>query len=164
MADNRLYSTREAAEHLNVHVRTVRKWIDAFTDYVEPQLNSRGHYQLTPAGLRALKNVQAHLKEGNKSFKQVREELVARGDLAPAPPKWAATDLSRQLNTLELSLERTLHLLEHLQMTAEEVRKKQDQLKFEIRDVTFAQRLQAADERKAKRKKAGLPRLSQLFR
>lgn len=174
MAEHTMFSTKEAAERLNVHARTVRKWIDAFSDYVRPQLNQRGHYQLTETGLQALQNIQTRIRAGNKSLKQVREELVACGELTPDPSftrggvqqqdhaQWQA--LAEQVNRLESVQQETLHMLQSLHHQLEDARKKQDQLKFEIRNATFDQRLQAADEGKGKRKKAGVLRLSQLFR
>lgn len=176
MKEHAVYSTKEVAERLNVHARTVRKWIDAFTDYVRPELNKRGHYQLTESGLQALQNVQQHLKSGNKSLKQVREELVNSGELSPEqrPYQHTAADQSvtneldgafiERLTEMESVQRNTLQLIEQLQAAVDDVRKKQDQLKLEIRNATFEQRLQAADDGKSKRKKEGVLRLSQLFR
>lgn len=170
MKEQVVYSTKEAAERLNVHARTVRKWIDAFTDYVRPNVNRRGHYELTESGLKALQDIQKQLKNGNKSLKQVREELVKSGrllsvDQAEAsqaiPDLKAITERVRQMERIQ---QRTLEACQQLQTTIEDVRKKQDQLKMEIRNATFQQRLHAAGDESKKRKKVGVLRLSQLFR
>lgn len=174
MAEPVMFSTKEAADQLNVHARTVRKWIDAFSDYVRPELNNRGHYQLTETGVQALQNIQTRIRTGNKSLKQVREELIACGELAADPSfdnagvrpqdhaQWQ--ELAEQVTRLETAQQKTLHLLQSLHDQLEDLRKKQDQIKFEIRNATFEQRLQAADDGKGKRKKEGVLRLSQLFR
>lgn len=169
-----MFSTKEAADQLNVHARTVRKWIDAFSDYVRPELNNRGHYQLSEKGVQALKNIQTRIRTGNKSLKQVREELIACGELSPDPSfnnadvpqqehaQWQ--ELTEQVTRLETVQQETRQLLQSLHEQLEDLRKKQDQLKFEIRNATFEQRLQAADDGKGKRKKVSVLRLSQLFR
>lgn len=173
--EHAMFSTKEVAERLNVHARTVRKWIEAFADYVHPELNKRGHYQLTQDGLQALQNIQKRLRTGNKSLKQVRDELVQCGELVAAQPlhdeKLPLQEIADELNAITTQITRmetvqqnTLQLLEQLQQTITDVRTKQEQLKFEIRNATFDQRLQAADDGKTKRKKDGVLRLSQLFR
>lgn len=166
MTNTRIYSTSEAAEHLNVHARTVRKWIEAFADYVQPETNKRGHYQLTEDSLKALRNIHKHLREGNKSLKQVREVLIRSGELSPSQPPEVGkmTEENPRLDTIIQQITQLETVLEQLQQTVIDVHTKQDQLKFEIRNATFEQRLKAADNGKTKRKKEGMMRLSQLFR
>lgn len=171
MKEQVVYSTKEVAERLNVHARTVRKWIDAFTDYVQPKLNNRGHYELSDSGLKALQDVQKRLKTGNKSLKQIREELVKSGRLQAT--KQVQADqitpdelkvVTERLAHIERVQRGTLESLGQLQAVIEDIRKKQDQLKLEIRNATFQQRLNAAGDGHKKRKKEGVLRLSQLFR
>lgn len=175
MMEHGVFTTKEAAMQLNVHARTVRKWIDAFSDYVRPQLNKRGHYQLTADGLQALQNIRKHLRTGNKSLKQVREELVLSGEITTNHrenmeniSQERITDeldaIKEQLTRVETVQQNTVKLLDQLQTVLEDVHMKQEQLKFEIRNATFEQRLNAADDNKTKRKKDGVLRLSQLFR
>lgn len=171
MKEESVYSTQEAAERLNVHVRTVRKWIDAFPDYVSPQKNKRGHYVLNESGLAALQNIQKLLRTNHQTLRQVRAQLIKTGQLPPAEPSVqtkaveASEEFIKQLAELKSEQKKTLHMLDHIQETLHHIQKKQEQLKFELRHATFEQRLHAAGENgKAKRKKIGALRLSQLFR
>lgn len=171
MKEQPVYSTQEAAERLNVHVRTVRKWIDAFPDYISPRKNKRGHYVLNESGLKALQNVQELLRTGSKTLKQVRAQLIKDGQLPPSglsihPDTVGASEtFTKQLAELEAAQKNMSHMLEHIQETLHHIQKKQEQLKFELRNATFEQRLHAAGgDGKAKRKKMGALRLSQLFR
>lgn len=163
------FTTKEAAERLNVHARTVRKWIDAFPDFVRPESNSRGHYQISEDGLEALQTIQNYLKKGNYTLKQVREMLVKNGLLdvqqvhAHTSQNYQElTSIRERLTELEKSHQNTMQLLKQLKESIDGIRQKQDQLKLEIRQATFDMRLNAAE--KPKRKKGGILRLSQLFR
>lgn len=162
MNQDTLYSTSEVAERLHVHARTIRKWIDAFSDYVQPQLNNRGHYQLDANGVKALEHIQQQLQAGNTSLKQVREALVKSGALqCNAEPTHHNHDhVAEALSELNARLA-------DMEAVLQDIRNKQDQFKFELRDATFEQRLSAAGEGKegkSKHKKLGVLRLSQLFR
>ncbi|WP_164491607.1 MerR family transcriptional regulator [Staphylospora marina] len=177
-------TTREAAERMNVHVRTVRKWIDAFEEYIRPELNERGHYVLSEASMMKLAEIKKRLQEHGKSMRQVRDELLREGKLrqAPAPESRAASRDDQQINHLMDSIEQVGELVEELFERMErmenhmftlfdsfevmerkltevqegspssvelhhmfdEIRKKQDQLRMELRNVTFTQRLTAA--------------------
>ncbi|MGA9173441.1 MAG: MerR family transcriptional regulator [Thermoactinomyces sp.] len=178
-------TTREAAERLQVTARTVRKWIDMFEDYIQPDWNERGHYILTEESLKRLFEIQNRLSEPQKSMKQVRGELMKEGKIHPTSgqTEFAETDLPDdtlqqitetldnvgdmveelfdRMDRLEnhiFGLFNTLEEMEHklvavsidsvsadeVQKMFDEVRKKQDQLRMELRNVTFTQRLTAA--------------------
>lgn len=79
--ESSLITTRSASEILQVHVRTVRKWIDSFQEYVSPQVNEKGHYVLTPESFMRLKEIKVRMQDSNKSMRQVKEELVEEGKL-----------------------------------------------------------------------------------
>lgn len=79
-----LITTRRASEILQVHVRTVRKWIDSFQEYVSPQINEKGHYIMTPESFMRLKEIKVRMQDSKKSMRQVKEELVEEGKLIPA--------------------------------------------------------------------------------
>ncbi len=83
--DKRYVSTREAAERLRVHARTIRKLIDVFEDYIHPEVNDRGHYIFSEEGYRRLADIQARLQKPNKSMRQVRQELIQEGKLEQPP-------------------------------------------------------------------------------
>jgi len=190
MSQTACISTREAAERLHVHARTIRKWIDAFEEYISPDLNERGHYILSEESLRRLAEIQSRLQEQpQKSMKQVREELIREGKIPSSPssqeiqpPPFNQAKLERMLyhmietmeNMEEMveelfdrmerienhlyslfdSLEEMEHKILSTQMESmpvgefqhmfEEIRKKQDQLRMELRNVSFTQRLTAA--------------------
>lgn len=190
MTETVLLTTRDAAERLDVHARTIRKWIDAFEDYIQPETNERGHYMLNEDSIQHLKDIQDRLQEPNKTMKQVREELQAEGMISTSalrlhqeeeddeqpPMRELNTEqtLLHMMDTLEgvgnlveelfnrmdrledrmYSLFESLEDLEHkiaavgydtfspsdVHQMFDEVRKKQEQLKIELRSVSFTQR------------------------
>lgn len=186
MTETILLTTRDAAERLNVHARTIRKWIDSFEDYIQPDVNDRGHYMLNEESVQRLKDIQNRLQEPNKTMKQVREELMnenlipekaAEEDLETA----SSTESSMEKNIQQMQqtmegfgnlIEEMFHRMESLEdrmyslfesledlehkiaavsydtlspsevhQMFEELRKKHDQLKIELRSATFTQRL-----------------------
>lgn len=185
-------STREAALRLHVHARTVRKWIDAFEEYIHPELNERGHYMLTEEGFLRLRDIQRRLHETNKSMRQIRQDLIKEGKIEPKIGIESADDQAasgahspQSLEALEMMMEKMddmSHLFDQMfermerledyvfdlfdaleevdhRITSsgheyakthemvqmfDEIRKKQDQLKVELRNATFSHRLAAA--------------------
>jgi DNA-binding transcriptional MerR regulator len=180
-------STREAAERLQVHARTVRKWIDTFEEYIRPDLNERGHYVLSEHSLMKLAEIKKRLQEHGKSMKQVREDLIREGKLQAHlshenTGQPARSDSAQALHHLMESMEHVGDMVEELfdrmerlenhmftlfdsfeelenklvevsydavsagevHQMFDEIRKKQDQLRMELRNVTFTQRLTAA--------------------
>lgn len=188
MSQTACISTREAAERLHVHARTIRKWIDVFEEYISPDINERGHYILSEESLRRLADIQSRLQEHpQKSMKQVREELIREGkvpsnthDSQKALLNQAklekmlfhiiesmeniedmVEDVFHRMDRIEkqiYGLFNTIEEMEHrlinaqienipmgdLQKMFDEIRKKQDQLRIELRNVSFTQRLTAA--------------------
>lgn len=184
MSQLKSISTREAALRLHVHARTIRKWIDAFEEYIRPELNDRGHYMLTEEGFLRLRDIQKRLHETNKSMRQIRQDLIKEGKIEAAELE-SESNSSQSNETLEVLMEKmddmgqlfdqmfermeqledyvfdlfdALEEIDHRIVTNgheyakthemakmfEEVRKKQDQLKVELRNATFSQRLAAA--------------------
>ncbi|MBA4493707.1 MerR family transcriptional regulator [Paenactinomyces guangxiensis] len=180
-------TTREAAERLQVHARTVRKWIDTFEEYICPDWNERGHYVLTEDSLLRLAEIKNRLQEPSKSMKQVREDLMRegklRGDQAfQKSEEENSNDTAKTLTYLIESMENVGDMMEELfdrmerledhmfslfdsfedmeqkliavnydkvssnevQQMFEDIRKKQDQLRIELRNVNFTQRLTSA--------------------
>ncbi|GGE07103.1 hypothetical protein GCM10011571_05420 [Marinithermofilum abyssi] len=184
-------STREAAERLHVHARTVRKWIDTFEEYIEPHVNDRGHYMLTEDSYIRLRDIQKRLQE-NKSMRQIRQELIMEGkwdnnseqaaepeeDTVIQMPFGNSYPMHRLIGSLdeigemmETVFERLDQLEDHvftmfdvieemerkmvanqqnylpatqLHQMIEDIGKKQDQLKAELRNATFSHRLASA--------------------
>ena len=191
-------TTREAAERLRVHARTIRKWIDVFEDYIHPEVNDRGHYIFSEEGFRRLADIQTRLQKPNKSMRQVRQELIQEGKLeqkstegpefldnidpdTKVAPFMSAEKAYRYMmdtvNTINDTLEELSGRMQRMEdqvinlygaleklenkMTAknalyapakdvqsmfDEIRKMHEQLKAELRNVSFSQRLAAATE------------------
>lgn len=185
-------TTREVSEHLQVHARTIRKWIDVFEDYIGPDLNERGHYILSEDSLERLMDIKERLAVPNQSMKQVREDLKFEGKLTiPATAASVSQEDSTSLpnvtqektmqkvmstmnqmgDLMEELFERMDRMEDHMYTIFEtfedmehklvslnldrisgndvhqmfdEIRKKQDQLKLELRNVHFTQKLSAA--------------------
>ncbi|QKG83723.1 MerR family transcriptional regulator [Kroppenstedtia pulmonis] len=187
-------STKEAAERLHVHARTVRKWIDTFEEYISPEVNDRGHYMLTQEGYHRLTDIQKRLHKTGKSMRQIRQDLLKEGKLEPeqsdepevkeepkpALPFGKEYPVYRIIGSLdeigemmETVFSRLDQLEDHvftifegmeeleskvsatqnhtlplsaIQKKMEEVVKKQDQLKVELRNATFSHRLASATQ------------------
>lgn len=183
-------STREAAERLQVHARTVRKWIDTFEEYICPDWNERGHYILTEDSFEKLTEIKNRLQEPHKSMKQVRDDLLREGKMATestyhheeSAAVAALSDTEKTLTHLTEAMENVGDMIEELfdrmerledhmyslfesiedmehklvtvsyesvssndvQQMFDEIRKKQDQLRIELRNVNFTQRLTSA--------------------
>ncbi|GGA43909.1 hypothetical protein GCM10007416_16270 [Kroppenstedtia guangzhouensis] len=192
MSDEARISTREAAERLHVHVRTVRKWIDAFEEYISPEVNDRGHYMLDEEGYQRLSDIQQRLQETNKSMRQIRQDLIREGKWEMDPLD-DSLSISRQPSRLPFENEIPVHRLigsldeigemmetvfsrldqleDHVftmfdmmeemenkvltsqhhmlpvktvQHMMDEIGKKHEQLKVELRNATFSHRLASA--------------------
>ncbi|RAL27004.1 MerR family transcriptional regulator [Thermoflavimicrobium daqui] len=173
-------STREAAEKLQVHARTIRKWIDMFEDYISPDWNERGHYLLTEQSLLRLKDIKERLQEPNKSMRQVREDLIREGKITKET-EWAQLDPEKTFRFISENMENMIDMVEELFTRMErfeghlytlfeaienleqqlatvthdsipagelhkmfdDIRKKQEQLKIELRNAHFTQRMVA---------------------
>jgi DNA-binding transcriptional MerR regulator len=204
MAEQVYMTTREAAERLHVHARTVRKWIDAFEEYISPDVNERGHYMLTEASFQRLENIQQRLQESNKSMRQIRQDLMKEGEwevervseesspqeeepASPALPFNQEIPVHRIVGSLdeigemmETVFTRLDQLEDHVftlfdvmeemersvaatqakqqqsmvpasavQHMIDEIGKKHDQLKMELRNATFSHRLASATSENA---------------
>lgn len=193
MTESILLTTSDAADRLQVHARTIRNWIDTFEDYIQPEVNDRGHYMLNEESIQHLNDIKQRLQEPNKTMKQVREDLQKEGLIAT---KKETTDTSEKTSDItELGAEKTLlqmqqtiegvgNLVEELfnrmdrledkmyslfesledlehkiaaigydtlspnevHQMFDEVRKKQDQLKLELRSASFTQRFSSSTQ------------------
>lgn len=213
--EKKYITTREAAERLRVHARTIRKWIDMFEDYIQPEVNDRGHYIFSEEGFRRLADIQARLQKPNKSMRQVRLELIREGKLHQTPteepefpddidpdtkvaPFMSAErayrymmetvnmindtleELSGRMKRMEdqvFNLYSTVEKLENnmnakyalyapakeVQSMFDEIRKMHEQLKAELRSVSFTQRLAAATENQLVPRKERKPRAARFF-
>lgn len=110
-----LITTRRASEVLQVHVRTVRKWIDSFQEYVSPQINEKGHYIMTPESFMRLKEIKVRMQDSNKSMRQVKEELVEEGKLIPANPDMNQESFIEKMDKFEEKVTNLCTRLEKLE-------------------------------------------------
>lgn len=183
-----LHSTRDAAQKLQVSTRTIRKWIDQFTEYIRPDCNERGHYMLSDESLNRLEDIKMRLQQPNKTMKQVLDDLykekllIDDSDDSDQSSDEPILELDKQLQQVVSHMEglncfveeisERLHQLENhiyafykcfekledklsdlsydritgqeLQQILEEIRKRQDQLKTELRNIHFTQRMSSA--------------------
>lgn len=178
-------STREAAERLKVHARTIRKWIDTFEEYIVPDLNEKGHYTLTEESYSRLVDIQNRLHETQKPMREIKDDLVREGLIESLPASdnsyystvttevfhdmtdsishviQKVDELFGRIERLEdqlFGLSDCMYEMEHQFITMknqsisskeihrmfEEIRKKQDILKVQLRNVGYASRFTAA--------------------
>ena len=81
MEEMTCFTTTQAAEILNVHARTIRKWIDTFYEYILPDINEKGHYTLKKESLERLKDIKTRLQNTQKSMRQIKEDLLNEGKI-----------------------------------------------------------------------------------
>ncbi|SMO83647.1 MerR family transcriptional regulator [Melghirimyces algeriensis] len=195
MSEEARISTREAAERLHVHARTIRKWIDVFEEYISPQVNDRGHYMLTSDGFQKLSDIQQRLQETNKSMRQIRQDLIKEGKWEMERPidetdtketnhenlsvphmneypvyrlvgsideigemmeavftrldqledhVFTMFDMVEEMENRLIATQQNMLPVATVQHMMEDIGKKQDQLKAELRNATFSHRLASA--------------------
>lgn len=74
-------ASKEVAERLDVHVRTLRNWLEMFVPAHERQKNAQGHYLISESGVSLLKEVKERKEAGNSSLRDILKELVEEGKL-----------------------------------------------------------------------------------
>jgi DNA-binding transcriptional MerR regulator len=181
MAQQELFSitTREAAEQLRVHARSIRKWIDMYGEYIGYDVTEKGHYLLSEESIERLKEIQTQLQSPNMSMRKLREEMLEEGKLSqPNETYYSQQTFDEMISSMhqmghlmEELFSRMERMEEHLygiydsfedmeqkmgvvaqdavsssevHKMFDEIRKKQDQLKIELRNVHFTQRLTSA--------------------
>lgn len=76
-------ASKEVAERLDVHVRTLRNWLEMFVPAHERQKNAQGHYLISESGVSLLKEVKERKEAGNSSLRDIQKEMVDEGKLSP---------------------------------------------------------------------------------
>ncbi|MGA8943214.1 MAG: MerR family transcriptional regulator, partial [Thermoactinomyces sp.] len=110
-------TTKEAAEQLQVHARTIRKWIDMFEEYIQPDINERGHYVLSKQSFLRLANIKSRLQEPHASMKQVRESLIKEGKIKSvpvAPPRKFIEETEKNMQEMMNMMDGMTDLLEEI--------------------------------------------------
>ncbi|KZE47044.1 hypothetical protein AV540_20890 [Brevibacillus parabrevis] len=75
-------ASKEVADRLDVHVRTLRNWLDLFVPVKERLKNPQGHYLISEAGFALLREVKERKDSGNSSLKEIQRQLIDEGRLS----------------------------------------------------------------------------------
>ncbi len=158
-------ASKEVADRLDVHVRTLRNWLDMFVPVQERLKNPQGHYLISETGFELLKVVKERKDAGNSSLREIQKQLIEEGKL-PAEmllqDETASSDeqaialsgqasLGSALQEVELTVQETLlqfqqeltqlSSLHQLQSTIlqkiADIEEMQESLRLEMRRVTF---------------------------
>ncbi len=76
-------ASKEVADRLHVHVRTLRNWLDLFVPITDKQKNPQGHYLISELGFHLLKEVKIRKDAGNSSLREIQQQMMAEGLLTP---------------------------------------------------------------------------------
>ncbi|UKK99486.1 MerR family transcriptional regulator [Brevibacillus brevis] len=158
-------ASKEVADRLDVHVRTLRNWLDLFVPAQERLKNPQGHYLISEAGFELLKEVKERKDNGNSSLKDIQRQLIEEGrlseemlmeeELAGAEETAVTLSASNKLGTGMREVEMTVHetlvqfqqeltqlsAMNHMQSTIlqkiADIEEMQESLRLEMRRVTF---------------------------
>lgn len=158
-------ASKEVADRLDVHVRTLRNWLEMFVPAKERHKNPQGHYLISETGFSLLKEVKERKDAGNASLREIQRQMIDEGKLplemllaeesAGAEEQALAVSRSPGLQNayqeIELTVQETLfqfkqeltqlssiHQLQSaiLQKIAD-IEERQEMLRLEMRRVTF---------------------------
>jgi DNA-binding transcriptional MerR regulator len=158
-------ASKEVADRLNVHVRTLRNWLEMFVPEQERVKNPQGHYLISETGFSLLKEVKERKEAGNSSLREIQRHMIEEGKLpadmlchdevAGAEEQSAALGgyraIAPALQEVELTVQETLLQFQHelaqlsslhqLQSTIlqkiADIEEMQESLRLEMRRVTF---------------------------
>ncbi|MED1781967.1 MerR family transcriptional regulator [Brevibacillus fortis] len=158
-------ASKEVADRLDVHVRTLRNWLDLFVPAQERLKNPQGHYLISEAGFELLKEVKERKDSGNSSLKDIQRQLIEEGRLSEemlmeeeltgaeetAVTISATNKLGTGMREVELTVHETLvqfqqeltqlSSMNHMQSTIlqkiADIEEMQESLRLEMRRVTF---------------------------
>ncbi|WP_400164825.1 MerR family transcriptional regulator [Brevibacillus sp. TJ4] len=74
-------ASKEVADRLDVHVRTLRNWLEMFVPAQERQKNPQGHYLISEKGFSLLKEVKERKESGRGSLREIQRQLCEEGYL-----------------------------------------------------------------------------------
>lgn len=75
----RWMASKEVAERLDLHVRTLRNWLDLFVPVSEKQKNPQGHYLISETGFELLKTAKERKDSGNSSLRDIQLQMAEEG-------------------------------------------------------------------------------------
>ncbi|BAH45003.1 MerR family transcriptional regulator [Brevibacillus brevis] len=158
-------ASKEVADRLDVHVRTLRNWLDLFVPAQERLKNPQGHYLISEAGFELLKEVKERKDNGNSSLKDIQRQLIEEGrlseemlmeeELLGAEETAVTLSATNKLGTGMREVEMTVHetlvqfqqeltqlsSMNHMQSTIlqkiADIEEMQESLRLEMRRVTF---------------------------
>ncbi|MFF0825379.1 MerR family transcriptional regulator [Brevibacillus sp. NPDC003359] len=158
-------ASKEVADRLDVHVRTLRNWLDLFVPAQERLKNPQGHYLISEAGFELLKEVKERKDNGSSSLKDIQRQLIDEGRLSEemlmeeeltGAEETAVTisttnKLGAGMREVELTVHETLvqfqqeltqlSSMNHMQSTIlqkiADIEEMQESLRLEMRRVTF---------------------------
>ncbi|WP_103108802.1 MerR family transcriptional regulator [Brevibacillus reuszeri] len=158
-------ASKEVADRLDVHVRTLRNWLDLFVPLQERLKNPQGHYLISEKGFTLLKEVKERKDSGNSSLKEIQKQFIEEGRISEdmlfseelslsdetAVTVGAPNKLSSGMREMELTVQETLmqfqneltqlSSLNHMQATIlqkiADIEEMQESLRLEMRRVTF---------------------------
>ncbi|WP_064202836.1 MerR family transcriptional regulator [Brevibacillus brevis] len=158
-------ASKEVADRLDVHVRTLRNWLDLFVPAQERLKNPQGHYLISEAGFELLKEVKERKDNGNSSLKDIQRQLIEEGRLSEemlmeeellgaeetAVTLSATNKLGTGIREVEMTVHETLvqfqqeltqlSSMNHMQSTIlqkiADIEEMQESLRLEMRRVTF---------------------------
>ncbi|MFI8714256.1 MerR family transcriptional regulator [Brevibacillus brevis] len=158
-------ASKEVADRLDVHVRTLRNWLDLFVPAQERLKNPQGHYLISEAGFELLKEVKERKDNGNSSLKDIQRQLIEEGrlseemlmeeELVGAEETAVTLSATNKLGTGIREVEMTVHetlvqfqqeltqlsSMNHMQSTIlqkiADIEEMQESLRLEMRRVTF---------------------------
>jgi len=158
-------ASKEVADRLDVHVRTLRNWLDLFVPLQERLKNPQGHYLISEKGFTLLKEVKERKDSGNSSLKEIQKQFIEEGRISEdmlfseelslsdetAVTVSAPNKLSSGMREMELTVQETLmqfqneltqlSSLNHMQATIlqkiADIEEMQESLRLEMRRVTF---------------------------
>ncbi|WP_139490209.1 MerR family transcriptional regulator [Brevibacillus dissolubilis] len=139
-------ASKEVAEKLDVHVRTLRNWLEMFVPACERHKNPQGHYLISEKGFELLKEVKIRKDAGNSSLRDIQREMIDEGKLEI---EWlqedeyvAATSIDAQDHALAAVVQGQAmqHALHEVELTVQETL---FQFKQELSNLSSMQQMQS---------------------
>jgi len=159
-------ASKEVADRLDVHVRTLRNWLDLFVPANERLKNPQGHYLISEAGFALLKEVKERKDNGNSSLREIQRQMIEEGliqeemllaselngtEEVAVDAASASLESTRPQRDVEFAFQEALVSFQHeltqlrsmnqMQTTIlekiAEIEEKQEFLRLEMRRVTF---------------------------
>ncbi|GAB7387480.1 hypothetical protein BSNK01_13170 [Bacillaceae bacterium] len=94
-------SSKDVATELNLHVRTLRNWIDLFEDVLQVKKNTQGHYLIHSNSVPLLAEVKKRKESGVLSLKEIHKQMVDEGIIPMARARSGADEPRLEGESLE---------------------------------------------------------------